>query len=88
MLQLGRLDLTSRPAKLMLAMLAAVAELKRDLIVQRTQTRLARAKAEGKIVGRPAKTSPEERIETMKRYEAEESVSALARHCKVSGRPY
>ncbi|MFD2270879.1 recombinase family protein [Undibacterium arcticum] len=47
-LQLGKLDLGSPAGKLMLAMLAAVAEMERDLLVERTQAGLARAKAEGK----------------------------------------
>lgn len=37
-LQLGKLDLTSAAGKLMLTMLAAVAELERDLRVERTQS--------------------------------------------------
>jgi len=53
-LQLGRLDLTSAAGKLMLTMLAAVAEMERDLLVERTQSGLARAKAEGKTLGRPS----------------------------------
>lgn len=57
-LQFGKLDLTSPAGKLMLTMLAAVAEMERDLIVERTQAGLARAKAEGKTLGRPAKTTP------------------------------
>jgi putative DNA-invertase from lambdoid prophage Rac len=48
-LQLGKLDLASSAGKLMLAMLAAVAEMECDLIVERTQAGLARAKADGKI---------------------------------------
>lgn len=67
-LQLGKLDLTSPAGKLMLAMLAAVAEMERDLIVERTQTGLARAKAEGKTLGRPPKTTPEERTAMMAGY--------------------
>jgi putative DNA-invertase from lambdoid prophage Rac len=46
---------------MMLAMLAAVAEMERDLIVERTQAGLARAKAEGKTLARPAKTTPRKR---------------------------
>jgi len=61
-LQIGKLYLTSTTGKLM-AMLAAVDEMEskreRDLIVERTRGRLARAKAEGKTPGRPAKTTPE-----------------------------
>jgi putative DNA-invertase from lambdoid prophage Rac len=39
-LQLGKLDLTSAAGKLMLNMLGAVAEMKRDLLVERTQAAL------------------------------------------------
>jgi len=42
-------------------MLAAVAEMERDLLIERTQAGLARAKAEGKKLGRPSKTTPEQR---------------------------
>lgn len=44
--QLGKLDLASPAGKLMLAMLATAAAMERDLIVERPQTGLARAKAE------------------------------------------
>jgi DNA invertase Pin-like site-specific DNA recombinase len=83
-LQLGKLDLTSPAGKLMLAMLAAVAEMERDLIVERTQAGLARAKAEGKTLGRPSKTSAEQRAAIRKSYEAKQSVSALARQYQIS----
>jgi DNA invertase Pin-like site-specific DNA recombinase len=43
--QLGKLDLTSAAGKLMLA---AVAEMERALIMERTQSGLVRAKAEGR----------------------------------------
>jgi putative DNA-invertase from lambdoid prophage Rac len=83
-LQLGKLDLTSPAGKLMLAMLAAVAEMERDLIVERTQAGLARAKAEGKTLGRPAKTTPEQRKEMIDGYARKQSVSALAKLYSVS----
>lgn len=51
--QLGTTDLTSTAGKLLLSMLAAVAEMERDLLIERTQSGLARAKAEGKKLGRP-----------------------------------
>jgi putative DNA-invertase from lambdoid prophage Rac len=60
-LQLGKLDLTSPAGKLMLAMLAAVAEMERDLLIECTQSSLARIKAEGKTLGRPTKTIAAER---------------------------
>jgi DNA invertase Pin-like site-specific DNA recombinase len=83
-LQLGKLDLTSSAGKLMLAMLAAVAEMERDLIVERTQAGLARAKAEGKTLGRPSKTSPEQRKAMIDGYARKQSVSALAKLYSIS----
>lgn len=83
-LQLGKLDLTSPAGKLMLTMLAAVAEMERDLLVERTQSGLARAKAEGKTLGRPSKTTPSQRAEIVAKYAQGESVSALARQYTVS----
>lgn len=83
-LQLGKLDLTSPTGKLMLAMLAAVAEMERDLIVERTQAGLARAKAEGKALGRPSKTTPEQRKAMIDGYASKQSVSALAARYGIS----
>lgn len=83
-LQLGKLDLGSSAGKLMLTMLAAVATMERDLLVERTQSGLARAKAEGKTLGRPSKTTPEQREEMKVKYAAGATVSALARLYGVS----
>jgi DNA invertase Pin-like site-specific DNA recombinase len=83
-LQLGKLDLTSAAGKLMLTMLAAVAEMERDLLVERTQSGLARAKAEGKVLGRPYKTSDEQRAAIKVAHGAGETVSALAREYGIS----
>ena len=83
-LQLGKLDLTSPPGKMMLTMLAAVAEMERDLLVERTQAGLTRAKNEGKTLGRPSKTTTEQRMNIIAKYNTGESVSALARLYGVS----
>jgi putative DNA-invertase from lambdoid prophage Rac len=83
-LQLGNTELTSAAGKLLLSMLAAVAEMERDLLIERTQAGLARAKAEGKTLGRPSKTTPEQRADIRVRLGAGESVSALARAYNVS----
>jgi putative DNA-invertase from lambdoid prophage Rac len=63
---------------------AAVAEMERDLLVERTQAGLARAKAEGKTLGRPSKTTPAQRAEITAKYAAGISVSELARLHQVS----
>ncbi len=83
-LQLGNTDLTSAAGKLLLTMLAAVAEMERDLLVERTQAGLQRAKAEGKILGRPSKTSPEQRKAILDELGRGESVSEMARLYGVS----
>jgi DNA invertase Pin-like site-specific DNA recombinase len=83
-LQLGKLDLGSSAGKLMLTMLAAVATMERDLLVERTQSGLARAKAEGKTLGRPSKTTQEQRTAMKAKYASGETVSALARLYGVS----
>lgn len=83
-LQLGKLDLTSAAGKLMLNMLAAVAEMERDLLVERTQSGLARAKAQGKTLGRPALTTYEQRATMSARFKAGDSISALSRDYNVS----
>lgn len=83
-LQLGKLDLASAAGKMMLTMLAAVAEMERDMLVERTQSGLARAKSEGKTLGRPSKTTPEQRAEIVAQYEQGVSVSKLARQYHIS----
>jgi putative DNA-invertase from lambdoid prophage Rac len=83
-LQLGKLDLTSAAGKLMLNMLGAVAEMKRDLLVERTQSGLACAKAEGKTLGRPTNTTEEQRAAMARQHQAGESISALARTFGIS----
>ncbi len=83
-LQLGKLDLASAAGKLMLNMLAAVAEMERDLLVERTQSGLARAKAAGKVLGRPTKTDNTQRNEIVKQFASGASISALSRTYGVS----
>jgi putative DNA-invertase from lambdoid prophage Rac len=56
-IQIGQLDLTSPAGKLMLTMSSAVVAMERDLLVERTQAGLARAKSQGKTLGRPHKTT-------------------------------
>jgi putative DNA-invertase from lambdoid prophage Rac len=83
-LQLGNTDLTSPAGKLFLMMLSAVAEMERDLLVERTQAGLARAKAEGKLLGRPSKTTPEQRQAITEKLANGLSVSAVARDYNIS----
>jgi putative DNA-invertase from lambdoid prophage Rac len=52
-LDLGNTDLTSGAGKLLMQVIAAVAEMERDRIRERTREGLARAKSEGVKLGRP-----------------------------------
>jgi putative DNA-invertase from lambdoid prophage Rac len=82
--QLGSTDLTSTAGKMLLTMLAAVAEMERDLLVERTQAGLQRAKAQGKTLGRPPKTTPEQRQKIIHEISLGKTVSELARTYAVS----
>ena len=82
--QLGSTDLTSPAGKLLLSMLAAVAEMERDLLIERTQAGLTRAKAEGKKLGRPSKITLEQRSDILRSVAEGASISALARKYAVS----
>lgn len=62
--QLGTTDLTSAAGKLLLSMLAAVAEMERDLLIERTQAGLSRARPKVRSWGDPLKShqKPVERL--------------------------
>lgn len=83
-LQLGNLDLTSSAGAMVVKMLAAMADFERELIIERTQAGQARARAEGKHMGRPSKTSQEQQETILKRLQGGESVSAVAKDYSVS----
>jgi putative DNA-invertase from lambdoid prophage Rac len=70
----------------MLSMLATVSEMERDSLVERTQSGLARAKAEGKTLRRPTSTTDEQRVTMMNRYQGGkgQSISALERDFGIS----
>jgi len=78
-LALGGMDLTSAAGKMTMAVIAAMAEFERDLLIERTRAGLARAKAEGKLMGRPSALSAKQQQEVRARLEAGESLAALAR---------
>jgi putative DNA-invertase from lambdoid prophage Rac len=83
-LQLGNTDLTSTAGKLLLTVLSAVATMERDLLIERTQAGLARAKAEGKTLGRPSKTTKEQQQQIIEKLTTGESVSAVAKDFGIS----
>lgn len=83
-LALGGVDLTSSTGKLTMHVINAVAEFERDLLIERTQAGLSRARAEGKRLGRPASLTAEQRTEVARRLGEGMAVSALAREFKTS----
>jgi putative DNA-invertase from lambdoid prophage Rac len=83
-LALGGVDLASSTGRLTMNVINAVAEFERDLLVERTQAGLSRAKAEGRRLGRPASLMMEQRKEVARRLQEGATVSALAREFKTS----
>lgn len=83
-LQLGKVDLASPAGKMMLAMLAAVAEMEKDLLIERTNAGLDRARSEGKVLGRPARIAPKDRKAVIELRRGGMSISGLSRHFGVS----
>ena len=71
-------DLSTPMGKMMLTMLAGVAELERENIRERQRAGLERAKAEGRALGRPRKADPTEVARW--RRENEASISRTAAH--------
>lgn len=83
-LALGGVDLTSPAGKMTMGVIAAVAEFERDLLIERTQAGLARAKAEGKTLGRPAALSDAQRAQITRDRAAGISLGVLAKQFGVS----
>src|SRR5215210_3107156 len=83
-LALGGVDLTSSTGKLTMNVINAVAEFERDLLVERTQAGLSRAKAEGKTLGRPPSLTDDQRNAVERRLENGATVSAVVREFKTS----
>jgi len=83
-LALGGVDLTSSTGKLTMNVINAVAEFERDLLIERTQAGLSRAKAEGKRLGRPTSLMADQRSSVAQRLREGAGVSALAREFKTS----
>ena len=83
-LALGGVDLTSPAGKMTMGVIAAVAEFERDLLVERTQSGLSRAKSQGKVLGRPRSIDAQASKLVGERLERGEAVAALAREFGTS----
>jgi putative DNA-invertase from lambdoid prophage Rac len=83
-LALGGLDLTSAAGSMTMHVLNAVAQFERDLLIERTQAGLARARAEGKRIGRPAGLTDRQKQVLLAELGATLSVAAAAKKYGVS----
>lgn len=83
-LALGGMDLTSSAGKMTMNVINAVAQFERDLLIERTQSGLARAKASGKRLGRPPTLSKDQQTEVKEKLKNGETISSIAKTYKTS----
>lgn len=83
-LALGGVDLTSSAGKMTMNVINAVAQFERDLLIERTQAGLARAKAQGIHLGRPSALSADQQRLVREKIENGETISAIARQFSTS----
>jgi len=77
-------DTTSAHGRLMVTILASLAEFERELILARTSDGRTRAKARGVKFGRPTALTPHQRQEAMQRLAQGEAQADVARSFNVS----
>jgi putative DNA-invertase from lambdoid prophage Rac len=83
-LALGGVDLASPAGRMTMSVINAVAQFERDLLIERTQAGLSRAKAEGKILGRPATLDPDQRARVAEQLGRGIPIAAIARAFNTS----
>ncbi|MBA8853705.1 putative DNA-invertase from lambdoid prophage Rac [Ochrobactrum intermedium] len=83
-LALGGADLASSAGTMTMNVLNAVAQFERDLLIERTQSGLMRAKKEGKVLGRPYSLSDSQKSNVREDLAKGMSVSAVARKFSTS----
>ena len=83
-LALGGVDPASSAGKMTMSVINAVAQFERDLLIERTQSGLKRAKSEGKTLGRPARLNEKQKLDVLSDLAGGMSVSALARKFDTS----
>lgn len=83
-LALGGVNLTSPAGRMTMQVIAAVAEFERDLLIERTQAGLKRAKAQGKALGRPQSLNASQQEEILAARKEGISLGVLAAKYGVS----
>ena len=70
-------DGTSQTGKMTMSVIAAVAEFERDLLIERTQAGLARARSDGKAFGRPRTLNQLQTLAVQQRLASGTSIASL-----------
>lgn len=83
-LALGGVDLSSPAGKMTMGVIAAVAEFERDLLIERTQVGLSRAKSEGRVLGRPQSLTNAQVQAVRERISTGATVASLAKEFGTS----
>ena len=83
-LALGGMDLTSPAGRMTMGVINAVAQFERDLLIERTQAGLSRAKAKGAVFGRPATLDEAQRVRVRAELLSGASVSEVAKQYATS----
>ena len=83
-LALGGVDLTSSAGKMTMQVISAVAEFERDLLIERTQSGIHRARAQGKRFGQPSLLTNEQRERVLLLLAASATVAQVAKEFVTS----
>ena len=83
-LALGSVDLTSSAGKMTMGVINTVAQFERDLLIERTQSGLQRAKSNGKTLGRPQMLSTLQRKQILEELHTGKTIAGIARSFNVS----
>ncbi|MGI4946878.1 MAG: recombinase family protein [Janthinobacterium lividum] len=83
-LALGGMDLTSPAGRMTMSVINSVAQFERDLLIERTQSGLTRAKAQGATLGRPVALDGLQRATALVMLAAGLPVAAIARELRTS----
>ncbi|WP_232223286.1 recombinase family protein [Candidatus Odyssella acanthamoebae] len=83
-LAFGGVDLPSSAGKMTMGVINAVAQFKRDLLIERTQSGLAGAKSKGKTLGRPKIFSELQTKQAIQQLREGKTIAAIARNFNTS----
>lgn len=82
-LQFGGIDVTSSMGKMVCTVMAACAELERNVLIERTKAGMQRTKSEGTKLGRPLKITPDDMEEIVKEKAMGVSVDQISIRRKI-----